>query len=566
MVTTSFGGGYAFASSLVLQTDGKIIVVGDTTHNPNVVNYDFALARYNSDGSLDKSFDGDGLLTTDFGSSYDIAASVAVQTDGKIVVAGGDVRNFALARYNTDGSLDSSFDGDGKLTTDFGIPAGALATSLALQLDGKIVVAGITGVFSDFVLARFSADGTLDTTFDGDGELTTDFGGHRDLVTNVLVQTDGKIVAAGWSAPNIGGTSSDFALVRYNSNGTLDTSFNGGGQLTTDFGGDDHAYGSALQPDGKIVVVGDSISGTNYDFVLSRYRNNTVIDTPAVVRLPTSGVDAIALIVDGKLHVRRSRTSPDLIAPVALDHVTAIRIDGSDHNDRLTLDRSLSQFKGTIISNGNAGNDSLDARAVGLNVTFNGGDDNDTFLGGSGNDRVDGGSGDDSLSGGGGNDSISGGAGDDRVGGDAGDDVLVGGTGNNSLHGGSANDTLLGDAGRDTLIGDSGNDIIDGGDDNDNLQGSDGNDSLRGGNGNDTIFGGMGNDLLLGSAGNDSLRGDAGTDTLLGDSGNDTLDGGIGIDIINAGSGTDKITDSSRVIDTSFAFDFDVLIAGLVSP
>ncbi len=196
---------------------------------------------------MDNSFDGDGKQTTDFNGSDDIANSLAIQTDGKIVVAGQaynpntDNTDFALARYNSNGSLDNSFDGDGKLTG-FYLAGNTRFTAIAIQTDGKIVVAGQafnpnTGNY-DFALARYNSNGSLDNSFDGDGKLTTDFIGSDDYAYSLAIQTDGKIVVAGQTYnPNTGNY--DFALARYNSNGSLDNSFDGDGKLTTDFFGSD---------------------------------------------------------------------------------------------------------------------------------------------------------------------------------------------------------------------------------------------------------------------------------------------------------------------------------------
>jgi uncharacterized delta-60 repeat protein len=205
-------------------------------------------------GDLDASFDSDGKVTTDFGSS-ESAFAVAVQPDGRIVAAGGSDGDFALARYNGDGSLDTSFDSDGKVTTDFGAFAGALA--VAVQPDGRIVAAGESG--GDFALARYNRDGSLDTSFDSDGKVTTDFGGSE-VATAVAVHPDGRCVAAG-------GSDEDFALAGYKVDGSLDTSFDSDGKVTTDFGGFEFASDVAIQPDGRIVAAGNS----GGDFALARY-------------------------------------------------------------------------------------------------------------------------------------------------------------------------------------------------------------------------------------------------------------------------------------------------------
>jgi len=165
------------------------------------------------------------------------------------------------------GSLDNSFGTGGKLTTDFG-SSDDLGYSVALQTDGKIVVAGYSGSYpnDDFALVRYNTDGTLDNTFGTGGKLTTDFGSSDDLGYSVALQTDGKIIVAGRSNNGL----DDFGLCRYNTNGTLDNTFGTGGKLTTDFGSsDDLGYSVALQTDGKIVVTG----GSNGDFALACYNN-----------------------------------------------------------------------------------------------------------------------------------------------------------------------------------------------------------------------------------------------------------------------------------------------------
>ena len=246
---------------------------------------EFALARYNSDGSLDTSFSGDGKQMTDFDGHE--ATGVAVQQDGKIVAGGSTgsdsvTDDFALARYNTDGSLDTTFSEDGKQRTDFG-PDDAVS-AVALQADGRIVAAGSSDSSSgpsgstlrDFALARYNTDGSLDTSFSGDGKQTTDFGAD-DPANDVVLQADGKIVAAGTAAG--GSTASDFALARYKTDGSLDTSFSGDGKQMTDFGGGDRAAGVALQSDGRIVTAGGlGINGINNAFALARYNPDGSLD------------------------------------------------------------------------------------------------------------------------------------------------------------------------------------------------------------------------------------------------------------------------------------------------
>jgi len=257
------------SASGVLQPDGKIVLAGGTS-------VDFALARYNTDGTFDTTFSSDGKLTTDFASGYDYANSVAIQRDGKIVVAGGGFGDFAIARYNTDGTLDTTFSKDGKQTTDFA-SGDEIASSVALQSNGKIVVAGYTigansGYNYDFALARYNADGTPDTTFSGDGKQTTDFRSQNDFVETAAIQSDGKIVVSG-------GTSDDFALARYNTDGSLDTTFSEDGKQTTDFNPAanylyDYAYSMIIQKDGKIILAGSDV----VDFALARYNTDGSLD------------------------------------------------------------------------------------------------------------------------------------------------------------------------------------------------------------------------------------------------------------------------------------------------
>lgn len=274
-INTDFGvnGNYGLAESVTVQSDGKIVVVG-TTGRP-----DFAVARYNDDGSLDTTFGGTGKVTTSFGNAGGGAKSVAVQIDGKIVVAGyaspesgGDRLGlaFALVRYNVNGSVDF------KTTTDFGIGDDS-GKSVALQPDGKILVAGTSynGNTPDFALVRYNSNGSLDTTFGGTGKVTTDFGGGTDTGDGVAIQPDGKIVVAGDSSI---GNNGGFALARYNSNGTLDTFFNGTGKIKTVIGNYASGVGLVIQSDGNLVVAGTATVGGNAVFALARYEGDPDTD------------------------------------------------------------------------------------------------------------------------------------------------------------------------------------------------------------------------------------------------------------------------------------------------
>ena len=265
-VITVFGTSNESANSIAIQSNGKIVVAGSSS---NGTNNEFTVTRYNTDGSLDSSFDSDGKVTTTIGSNAD-AFSVAIQSDGKIVLAGnaiiGGRDEIAVARYNTDGSLDSSFDSDGKVTTTIG--EADYAASVVVQSDGKIVVAGssATGGNSDFALIRYNSDGSLDPSFD---PAITPIGSSTDEAYSVAIQSNGKIVVAGYSSGI--GSDREIAVLRYNTDGSLDSSFDSDGKVTTAIGSGDFAFSVAIQSDGKIVVVGSSNNGSDDDFAILRY-------------------------------------------------------------------------------------------------------------------------------------------------------------------------------------------------------------------------------------------------------------------------------------------------------
>jgi len=293
-VTTTFAGGSG-AGAVAVQPDGKLVAAGAAAVNGQV---DFALARYNSDGTLDTSFGSAGRVTTDSGGRYERATALALQPDGKIVVAGGSAgdlfNDFAVARYNNDGRLDTSF-GGGKVITKFensadGIAPGevsAQAYSVAVQPDGKIVVAGEANIEGeeDFALVRYNDDGTLDATFGAGGKVITDFGHLEQGFSyafgySLAVQLDGKIVVAGQAfiAGTFTGTF-DVALARYNTDGTLDSSFGTGGKVITDFGSrNDLAFSVAVLPDGRIVVAGQGSVVRGLGFALARYNSDGTLD------------------------------------------------------------------------------------------------------------------------------------------------------------------------------------------------------------------------------------------------------------------------------------------------
>ena len=261
-VTTSFSAGDDVGSGIAVQSDDKIVVVGTSDNGSGTS--EFAVARFNVDGSLDTSFNGDGMVTTSFSAGDDVGSGIAVQSDDKIVVVGtsdngSGTSEFAVARFNVDGSLDTSFNGDGMVTTSFSA-GNDVGSGIAVQSDDKIVVVGTSdngSGTSEFAVARFNVDGSLDTSFNGDGMVTTSFSAGNDVGSGIAVQSDDKIVVVGTS--DNGSGTSEFAVARFNVDGSLDTSFNGDGMVTASFlAGNDVGSGIAVQSDGKIVVVGTS--------------------------------------------------------------------------------------------------------------------------------------------------------------------------------------------------------------------------------------------------------------------------------------------------------------------
>jgi uncharacterized delta-60 repeat protein len=293
MVMTDLSHSTDIANAVAVQADGKLVVVGTAYKQNDYSDEDFVVARYNTDGTLDNSFGRSGRVRTDFPGLAAVPSSVVIQADGKIVVAGGAfplftfAGDFKVVRYNRNGSLDTSFGDGGIVTTSF--PAGSYAFDLALQSDGKIIAAGTVFVAfdpgessdTDFALARYNPDGTPDATFGSGGQVSTDFVGFEDDAFSVLIQPDGKIVAVG--SANDPATFYDFAAVRYLSNGTIDTTFGVAGKVRTDFGDQnfDRASSAALQPDGRIVAAGFAIShgGGVQNFAVARYTSNGILDT-----------------------------------------------------------------------------------------------------------------------------------------------------------------------------------------------------------------------------------------------------------------------------------------------
>ncbi|HEX3625372.1 MAG TPA: hypothetical protein VH280_08105 [Verrucomicrobiae bacterium] len=307
----SFGAGEGMAVAVAIQPDGRIVAAGQTNNGAGVSA--LALARLNTDGSPDLSFGVNGQVITPGMAN---ATAVAIQSDGKIIAAGGNT-GFGLARYNSNGSLDSSFGTNGIANA----VSGGTAQAVGIQSDGKIVVVGNAPgeEGADFALARFNTNGTLDTSFGRAGEVATPIE-NADAAYGMGIQPDGKIVGGGFagtlnSASTI--TELDFAAARYLPSGALDLSFGSLGRTTGNVGGGsyDLGYAAAIQPDGKVIVAGTAALQLPSDLssfvALMRFNTNGMPDTTfgndgaVVTEIGNYSDEALALAVqpDGRILV-----------------------------------------------------------------------------------------------------------------------------------------------------------------------------------------------------------------------------------------------------------------------
>ena len=491
-------------------------------------------------GDLDTSFSGDGkIVETAQASSF--ANAVAIQADGKIVVAGSRGGDLLVARYNTNGTLDTTFSGDGIVVTDFGGSGTDSANAVAIQSDGKIVVAGNAGLANNarVGVARYNANGTLDNTFSGDGMFTMDFVDSAGGAAQALaIQADGRIVI-------VGSSGSDFAIARLNSNGTLDTTFGPAstGLITKNFGsGSEGATAVAILPDGRIVVAGSTtVTGRGafaWDYFSStgfpQFVGPTTDSTGAPINgarhtLFGGGVGAsptgIAIQADGKVVLVGDATFTSGI-PGAIDRFMAIaryNVDGTmdatfsgvglrgvDFGDGIFSFASgvAVQADGKIVVVGHVTENFNSKFAVArfntngsLDSTFSGDGLLTTDFSASTNDSAD------AVA-------IQTSNGRIVVAGSAGSRIALARYHAFTCNG--LNVTILGTNGPDLITGTLKPDIIHGLGGNDFIDGSGGNDTICGGDGNDTLISGAGNDTLIAGLGSDSLSGNDGTDVCTG--------------------------------------------------
>ena len=479
IVTTDFGGGNDVARGLALQADGKLVAAGATTDPLGAS--DFALARYQADGSLDPGFGTGGRVVTDASGDggFDEANDLAVQPDGRIVVAGmavvEDDLGFAIARYDASGALDPSFGGDGIVHVEDGTDA---ASAVAVRPDGRIVVVGGSGPGGDFELVQLLPDGSLDPAFGDGGRVSTDFGG-ADNAQDVVVQPDGRLVVAGQVGP--GATCCHGGLARYDADGSLDETFGDGGLVA--FADEvQHLNAVTVQPDGRIVAAGGAHDVSPTD--------------AAVVRLTAAGVPDPSFGGDGTVVTDLGGTNDDLRA-VAIDADGGIVAGGTraDSQDATGDDTAVVRYRADGSLDGTFGHG-------GVVLADAGGADHasDLLIDGEGRIVT---AGDATvaadfttdfalirLAEGGTACTITGTEGDDRLHGTRDADVICGLGGDDRIDGGRGDDTLVGGAGSDRLYGGDGRDTLDG------VDGVRRNDRLDGGDGRDTCTADRGDQLV----------------------------------------------------------------------
>jgi uncharacterized delta-60 repeat protein len=528
-LTTLPGGLQIAVADTAIQTDGKIVLVG-------TANDDFAVARLNPDGSPDTGFGNGGAAVvnavTSGANSQDLANAVAIQPDGKIVVAGGSTipnsESFAtFLRLNPNGTPDASFDpasGAGPVHESVGIARAHAGQAFDLALDpaGRIVYAGTNSFAGDptSFVDRLNADGTHDDSWgNGTGDLFAVNG--NESVARLALQADGKVVVDGFVGD---GTGADVAVARTLANGSgMDPAFGNGGRLTFGYGAntDDEAVDVAVQPDGKVDV--GAFGGPGTDFALTRLTSSGVIDSTfgggsVFADFGDSNfASAMGLQANGKIVLGGSATGT---AFGAARFQPAGALDSTFGNGgKVTVDFPAAsqpsamaiQPDGKIVLAGN--------NALGQTVVVR-------LLG--------------DLPGSGGGPGGPGGPGATvvRCGGKKA--TIVGTKGRDTLKGTRKSDVIVGLGGNDKITGLSGSDVICGGSGNDRISGGNGNDKLYGQNGKDTISGGAGKDTESGGAGKDTESGGPGKDKLSGGAGADKLSGGSGNDKLSGGGGNDK--------------------------
>lgn len=599
-----------------VSSDDKITLITRQGESVQGGTANLVVFRLTAGGALDNSYGTNGMvMTPDSSDTFDLwPTRAALEPDGKIITAGDTDSGYPIfqfvARYNADLSIDTTFGDKGVAAVPRVQNSGQLM-AMALAPDGKILVAGVAE------LSRYNADGSPDTSFDSDGHVLLESAAPPLSGIGQLIPEAGGKVTVLFDSANYGTYTDPVRLARFNANGSLDSTFGAGGQSSlAPVMGADHSLSAVELDDGRVALInGESValSGQRLDFDLGP--NGTLFVSG------TGSADNISITASGNtLHairngvektwplanVKRLDIASDAGNDVILDSVAIpALIDASAGNDSITLTgaqaATLSAGDGndTVLGSeaadsidGGAGDDSIDAGAG--NDTVNDDSGVDSVMLGDGNDLfqghdtssdaklIDAGAGDDAIHngsrgaatilGGSGNDFISGGGNTTlQVDAGDGDDLLsvlgftsgtvILGNGNDvvttqaksvEIFGGAGNDliktntdggsaSIYGEDGIDTITASLGNDLIVGGANKDHISAGGGNDTIRGFGGNDRIGGGDGDDLICGAAGNDRIDGGAGLDTVYGGEGDDSISAGANKDFIYAGNGNDTV-------------------------
>ncbi len=537
----------AQAIAVAVQTDGKIVVVGQAAS-------DLAVLRFLADGTPDPAFGVAGMRTVPVGSVSN-ASEVAIQADGRIVVSGfgnmGLAWAFAVVRLLADGTPDPSFSGDGIETTFPDPTASSFSTGMALGSDGSIVVVGyVQSAGQETAVVRYLSTGALDDTFSGDGVEIVVMGPGGDTPTDVKLAPTGAIVLLGYG-------NGAAQLTRLLPGGGFDTGFSSDGQVAVELSAaPDQMHALELQADGKYVIAGQSDldgSGSKPALAIARLTAAGALDT-------TFAGDGIEMLKVGGYYTTGRAMS---VAPSG-----TFVVAGTDGNAPTSSTGIVARF---------SGGPDLCSNVAGVQHTIpagllNGGDGTcnapvppptttdptptnptppnpptvptpptppatdvcSNFAGAQlsapvGTIRLPSG---------------------DCMGTTA-TTILAGTNGNDRFDGGGGNDFLFGKGGDDALFGSNGID---------RLFGMDGNDSLTGGPGNDQLHGGAGNDGLSGLGGDDSLYGSSGRDVLIGGAGLDRLHGGGGTDTLRAADGTGgELVNCGAGIDVAYVDASDLV-------
>jgi uncharacterized delta-60 repeat protein len=333
LAIADFAGSDDTALAVIQQPDGKLVLAG-TTYSSDGAG-DIALARFNANGTLDTAFGGDGRITLDLGGDDEYASGLIQQLGGKLVIAGATnaagFERLVLARFNVDGTLDTSFGVAGRTVVDYGGGLHSRAEALVQLSDGKLVTVGVVSGpdTADMAVVRLTANGALDPLFSGDGRLAVDFNGGGDWASSVAMQPDDVIVAAGVSGSNA-------ALVRITGNGGLDSGFGNAGKAVVDLGGRSALYSIVAQADGMLVATGTrSLSDDGEDLIVVRFKSDGALDASYGVRgvatadygvgaiFPSSRGLALIQLADGKYVAAGTNFSTGTLAAARFDDTAA---------------------------------------------------------------------------------------------------------------------------------------------------------------------------------------------------------------------------------------------------